>query len=116
KYAAEVGPNAPSENCGEPIFVDNEFRHEKERGWRNPGFEQSEQHPVVCVSWFDAEGYVQWLSRKTGKRYRLPSEAEWEYAARAGSTTAFAAKPTYLLAQSPSSYGQPTLIQVPKVG
>ena len=54
------------------------------RSWRDPGFRQDDSHPVVCVSWDDAQAYVRWLSAKTGKRYRLPSESEWEYAARAG--------------------------------
>jgi formylglycine-generating enzyme required for sulfatase activity len=57
--------------------------------WDAPGFAQDDTHPVVGVSWYDAQRYVQWLSERTGQRYRLPSEAEWEYACRAGTQTAF---------------------------
>ncbi len=49
--------------------------------WRNPGFRQTDRHPVACVSWDDAQEYVSWLSRTTGARYRLPSEEEWGRAA-----------------------------------
>jgi formylglycine-generating enzyme required for sulfatase activity len=58
--------------------------------WHNPGFDQTAEHPVVCVSWEDARAYAQWLSQRTGRTYRLLSEAEYEYIARAGSTTTFA--------------------------
>ena len=57
--------------------------------WRNPGFPQTDDHPVVCVSWNDAVAFCQWLSKKENANYRLPTEAEWEYAARAGATTSY---------------------------
>lgn len=57
--------------------------------WSDTGFQQSEKHPVVCVSWNDAQDYVRWLSKQAGHEYRLLSEGEWEYSARAGSTTAY---------------------------
>lgn len=69
------------------------YRHEEgkfpARSWRDPGFPQTDSHPVVCISWSDAQAYIAWLSKKTGRRYRLLSEAEYEYAARAGASTAY---------------------------
>jgi formylglycine-generating enzyme required for sulfatase activity len=57
--------------------------------WRDPGFRQAGNHPVVNVTWNDAVAFCEWLSRKEGRTYRLPTEAEWEYACRAGSTTRY---------------------------
>jgi formylglycine-generating enzyme required for sulfatase activity len=65
------------------------WQRDGEVDWDAPGFAQTDRHPVVGVNWYDAVRYARWLSEATGRTYRLPSEAEWEYACRAGTRTAF---------------------------
>jgi formylglycine-generating enzyme len=66
-----------------------DLAHARTFSWRNAGFEQTDEHPVVNVSWNDAAAFCEWLSHKEGKTFRLPTEAEWEYACRAGTTTRY---------------------------
>ncbi|WP_181708509.1 formylglycine-generating enzyme family protein [Chthonobacter rhizosphaerae] len=61
----------------------------KEADWQNPTFPQGDDHPVVCVSWDDANAYADWLSERTGKSWRLPTVEESQAATAAGSTSAF---------------------------
>ena len=78
---------ARPQSSGSPLGT--EWKQLADASWRSVGFSQTDRHPVVCVDWNDAKAYVAWLSSTTGKSYRLLSESEREYVARAGTTTPF---------------------------
>ena len=87
EFAAFVAATGYQVDEGCYFWTGTTWEERADRSWRAPGFEQDDRHPVTCVDLKSAKAYTAWLSEKTGKNYRLPSETEREYATRAGTAT-----------------------------
>lgn len=89
EFAAFVSATGHKPGRGCYALAGDDLKRQPEGSWLSPGFAQDGRHPVVCFAWHDAKAYVAWLTARTGKAYRLLSEAEREYVTRAGTTTPF---------------------------
>ena len=89
QFAAFLDASGHPRPSGCITWEDGIDSNRPDRSFEYPGYPQGPEHPAVCLTWHDAQAYVDWLSRETGEAYRLPSEAEWEFAARAGSDARF---------------------------
>ena len=88
-YVTDAEKNAGNSQGCAAFKAGTVFGDTSKNSWKQPGFEQNSQHPAVCLSWNDAQAYVTWLARETGKPYRLPAEAEQKYTLRAGTATPY---------------------------
>jgi formylglycine-generating enzyme required for sulfatase activity len=88
-FVRETGYRTDAEQGGgaNRQFLDGSLKQDPQVNWHNPSFEQTDEHPVVDVTWNDAVAFCRWLSQKEVRDYGLPTEAEWEYACRAQTTT-----------------------------
>jgi len=96
RFVEATGYRTDAERAGDAVVFQPEAEVDLQRfaardghRWSNPGFPQTDDHPVTCVSWRDGRAFCDWLSKQEGGKYRLPTEAEWEYACRAGTKTPY---------------------------
>ena len=106
QFVSATGYRTEAEK-GDGAFVwtyKKKWEQKSDANWKNPYFDQTEKNPVVCITWNDAKAFVDWLGAKEGKSYSLPSEAQFEYACRAGTTSPYFFESDTLTF---SSYGWP---------